>query len=125
MLSLYDYFLIFPELFDAANAGVAQRIPTPGGGRLAKVIITFNTALTGASEVLTFSTLAADGTAVAVTGGAVTTTVAASAIGGTVTHEIAVQADGTDIVPEGGGLYVLNDSGATVGIYRVGVVMRR
>lgn len=124
-LSLNDYFLIYPELFDASQAAVAQRIPTPDGGRLAEVRITFNTAITAASEVLTFSALAADGTATAITNGAFTTTVAASAIGATVTHTLSPQIDGTDVVDPGGALYVINDSGATVGIYRVGVIMRR
>lgn len=124
MLSLNDYFLSFPLIFNATTAQT-QIIPTPDGGRLAEVIVTYTTALTVDTETITFSTRTAAGTATAVTSGAITTAVAATAIGATVTDEIAVQSDGTDIVPPGGSLQVVNNANATAGTYRVGVIMRR
>lgn len=126
MLSLNDYFLIFPDLINATTAST-QIIPTPDGGRLAEVIVSYTTALTVASETLTFSTIEADGTATAVNTdvGVITTTVAATAIGATVTDTIAVQSDGTDVVPAGGALKVVSGAEATAGTYRVGVIMRR
>ena len=124
MLSLNDYFLIFPDLFNATGA-VTQIIPTPDGGRLAEVIVTYTTALTVDTETITFSAMAADGTATAITNGAITTTVAATAIGATVTDKISPQSDGTDVIPAGGGLKVVSNANATAGTYRVGVIMRR
>ena len=124
MLSLNDYFLIFPVIFNATT-GQTQMIPTPDGGRLSTVIVTYETALTVDTETITFSTRNAAGTAVAVTGGAITTTVAATAIGATVTNVISKQSDGTDVVPPGGSLQCVSNANATAGTYRVAVIMRR
>lgn len=127
MRTLNDYFLLFPDVNDTASAGVTQILPVPDGGRLIAVIVTYQTAITAASEVLTFSTRNAAGTAVAVNTavGVITYTVAASAVGATITTVISKQSDGTDVVPPGGSIQVANSAASTVGKYRVAVIMRR
>jgi len=125
MRSLNDYFLQFPDIIDAANAPVTSMIPVPDGGRLTTVYVTEETEFTGADEDLTFSIRNAAGTAVAITTGVLTVDIAESAIGRTLTFNISKQSDGTDVVPEGGSLQVVNDSVATVGTCRIAVIMRR
>jgi len=125
MRSHNDYFLLFPDIIDAANAAATSIIPVPDGGRLTTVYVTEETAFTAADEDLTFSIRNAAGTAVAITTGVLTIDIAASAIGRTLTFNITKQSDGTDVVPPGGSLQVVNDSAATVGTCRVAVVLRR
>ncbi len=124
MRSLNDYFLLFPEIVNVANAGVTAIIPVPDGGKLVSVVVTEETAITVADEDLTFSTRTAAGTAVAVTNGVITVPIAGSAIGRTTSYAVN-NANGTNVVPKGGSLQMVNDSAAAVGTFRVAVVMRR
>ncbi len=124
MRTLNDYFLSFPDAVNTASAGATIIIPVPDGGALRKVIVTYLTAITAASEVNTFSTRTAAGTAVAVTNGVITQLVANSAVGATVSFDV-IAGDGTDVVPPGGSLQMVNTAASTVGIYRVAVIMRR
>lgn len=119
-----DYFLIFPDLVDGAS-GATSMLPVPDGGRLTTVYVTEQTAFTDADEDLTFSIRNAAGTAVAVTSGVLTIDIAASAIGRTKTFNLVKQSDGTDVVPPGGSLQVVNDAAATAGTCRVTAVLRR
>lgn len=123
MRSLNDYFLIFPDLIDGAS-GATSRLPVPDGGRLTTVLVTEQVAFTDQDEDLTFSILNAAGTAVAVTTG-VLTIPKDGTVGSTLTFNIVKQSDGTDVVPPGGALQVVNDAAATAGTCRVAVVLRR
>lgn len=124
MRSLNDYFLIFPDIIDAGDAGVTSMIPVPDGGRLSTIITTEQTSMT-ADEDLTFSTRKPDGTAVAITTAVVTIDAAGAGIGRTLTFPISKQSDGTDVVPPGGSLQMVNDSAAIAGTCRVAVILRR
>lgn len=124
MRSLNDYFLIFPDLIDTANAGVTSMIPVPDGGRLSTIMTTEELTI-NVDEDLTFSTLKPDGTAVAVTTGVVTIDAAGAGTGRTKTFHIGKQSDGTDVVPPGGALQMANDSAAITGKLRVAVILRR
>ena len=125
MRSHNSYAVPFPNGVDASAAAATHIVPCYDGGRVEEVLVTHEVALTGADEALTLSVRNAAGTAVAITGGVLTVDQATSALGKTEVFTIGPNSDGTDVVPPGGSLQMVNDTGATVGILHVTAVLRR